>query len=116
MGFFYDEFFEFKDALAENFDKNVVKNILSEYDYNEEADQTEWFENIKALGEKHNFASDMKAYKAQPENYAGSVADVSGFIRLAVTGKNVSPDMYLVMKILGKEKVNERINKFVASL
>ena len=116
MGFFYDELFEFKDALAENFDKNVVKNILSEYDYNEEADQTEWFENIKALGEKHNFASDMKAYKAQPENYAGSVADVSGFIRLAVTGKNVSPDMYLVMKILGKEKVNERINKFVASL
>ena len=116
MGFFYDEFFEFKDALAENFDKNVVKNILSEYVYNEEADQTEWFENIKALGEKHNFASDMKAYKAQPENYAGSVADVSGFIRLAVTGKNVSPDMYLVMKILGKEKVNERINKFVASL
>ncbi len=116
MGFFYDEFFEFKDVLAENFDKNVVKNILSEYDYNEEADQTEWFENIKALGEKHNFASDMKAYKAQPENYAGSVADVSGFIRLAVTGKNVSPDMYLVMKILGKEKVNERINKFVASL
>lgn len=116
MGFFYDEYFEIKDALPENFDKNVVKNILSEYEYSNTADQNEWFENIKALAEKHNFASDMKAYKAQPENYAGNVADVSGFIRLALTGKNVSPDMYLVMKILGKDKVRERIDKFVASL
>ncbi len=116
MGFFYDEYFEIKDALPENFDKNVVKNILSEYEYSNTADQNEWFENIKALAEKHNFASDMKAYKAQPENYAGNVADVSGFIRLALTGKNVSPDMYLVMKILGKDKVGERIDKFVASL
>ena len=116
MGFFYDEYFEIKDALPENFDKNVVKNILSEYEYSDTADQNEWFENIKALAEKHNFASDMKAYKAQPENYAGNVADVSGFIRLALTGKNVSPDMYLVMKILGKDKVRERIDKFVASL
>ena len=71
---------------------------------------------IKALGEKYNFASNMKEYKANPENYAGSVADVSGFLRLAVTGKNSSPDMYAVMGILGKEKVVERLNSYAAEI
>ena len=51
----------------------------------------------------------MKEYKANPDAYKGSVADVSMFIRLAVTGKLNAPDMYSVMQILGKEKVTERI-------
>ena len=55
----------------------------------------------------------MKAYKAAPENYKGSIADVSMFLRVAVTGKMNSPDLYEIMKILGKEKVLARINAVI---
>ncbi|MBQ9709546.1 MAG: glutamate--tRNA ligase, partial [Clostridia bacterium] len=107
MGFFFDDYFKLCDQPDERFDRAVIAKIVREYAdmYNPEDEQNVWFDTIKALGEKYNFASNMKEYKANPENYAGSVADVSGFLRLAVTGKNSSPDMYAVMSILGKEKV-----------
>ncbi len=118
MGFFYDEFFSQKDALPENFDKATVKAVLSDYVgvFNPNDEQNVWFDKIKAVAEKNGFASDMKEYKASPEKFAGNVADVSGFIRLAVTGKNSSPDMYLVMKILGKEVTENRLAKYIESL
>jgi len=58
----------------------------------------------------------MKSYKASPDAFKGNVADVSMFLRLAVTGKINSPDMYSVMQILGKDKVEERILKMVEKL
>ena len=58
----------------------------------------------------------MKAYKASPESFKGSVADVSMFIRVAVTGKLNSPDMYAVMQILGKDRVTARIKNMIDSL
>ena len=75
-----------------------------------------WFEKIKAIAEQNGYTTDMKAYKASPESFKGNVADVSMFLRLAVTGKINSPDMYAVMQILGKDKVIERINKMVDNL
>lgn len=51
----------------------------------------------------------MKEYKADPSAFKGSVADVSMFIRIAVTGKMNSPDLYTVMHILGKERTVERM-------
>ena len=58
----------------------------------------------------------MKAYKADPTAFKGNVADISMFIRVAVTGKLNSPDMYSVMQILGYNKVCERINKMLETL
>jgi glutamyl-tRNA synthetase len=58
----------------------------------------------------------MKLYKQSPESYKGSVADVCMFLRVAVTGKLNAPDLHTVMQILGKEKVNERIEKMINSL
>ena len=75
-----------------------------------------WFDKIKAIAEENGYTSDMKAYKASPDAFKGNVADVSMFLRLAVTGKINSPDMYSVMQILGKEKVEERILKMVEKL
>ena len=54
----------------------------------------------------------MKEYKQTPEKLAGSVADISSFIRVAVTGRLNSPDLYTVMNILGKDCVIRRINEF----
>ena len=58
----------------------------------------------------------MKAYKADPNAFPGTVADVSTFLRLAVTGKTNSPDLYTVMQILGKDVTVSRIQKAIASL
>ena len=118
MGFFYDELFEVTEKLDEKYDSSDVKKILTEfatqYDGNDE--QNVWFDKIKAIGEPLGYASDMKAYKASPESFKGSVADVSSFIRLAVTGRLSSPDMYEVMKILGRERIVKRLTDFASSL
>ena len=58
----------------------------------------------------------MKAYKADPSQFKGSVADVSMFIRVALTGKLNSPDMFAVTGILGEEKIKARISAMIASL
>ena len=55
----------------------------------------------------------MKAYKADPTAFKGSVADISGLLRLAVTGKLNAPDLYTVMQLLGKDRVFARLDKFV---
>lgn len=118
IGFFYDELYNVTDSFPESTNIADVKAILSDYasqlDLSE--DQNAWFDRIKAISEKYGYASDMKAYKASPEAYKGSVADVSSFIRLAVTGRLNSPDMYEVMKIMGAERVITRIKKYAETL
>ena len=69
-----------------------------------------WFDKIKALAERYGFCPDMKQYKADPDAYKGNVGDVSMILRVAVTGRQNSPDMFEVMRILGKKKVCERLN------
>ena len=68
------------------------------------------------MTESMGFTSNMKAYKADPTAWPGSVADVSTFIRIAVTGKVNSPDLYTVMQLLGKERVLARLNCTIAAL
>ena len=58
----------------------------------------------------------MKAYKANPEAYPGTVADISTIIRQAVTGKTNSPDLYTVMQILGYDRTVERIQAVLNTL
>ena len=69
-----------------------------------------------SITEEIGFTTDMKAYKADPNAFAGTVADVSTFIRLAVTGKTNSPDLYTVMQILGYDRTVQRINDVIAQL
>ncbi len=117
-GFFFDEFFEIKDEYPESFDKNDIKTALCEFmsTYDAADDQNVWFDKVKAVADKCGFASDMKAYKADPTPYKGSVADISMFIRVAITGSMNSPDMYSVMQILGKDKCAERISRMTEKL
>lgn len=118
MGFFFPEYFAYEDKLDDKFAKEDIVNILNDYKATSgnEADQNEWFENVKTISEKYGFCTNMKEYKANPEAYKGNVADVSSFIRVAVTGKLNSPDLFAVEKLLGKEEVNKRIDKFIETL
>ena len=118
MGFFFDEIFTLEDSYADNYDQNDIKSALSSFidSFDISDDMNTWFEKIKNIGEALGYTSDMKAYKADPSAYKGNVADISMFIRLAVTGKLNSPDMYSVMQILGKERVIARIENMIATL
>ena len=96
---------------------NNLKEFLVDYtqNYFEANDNSEWFALIKEIALKHNFA-DMKDYKKSPENYAGSVADAVKFVRFAITGRTNTPELYTIMKIVGKDNSMHRLNKYISSL
>ena len=117
MGFFYDEYLE-EPVFAEKFSNEIVKvalqKFLEKFDIND--DSNIWFEKVKAITTEMGFTTDMKAYKADPEAFPGTVADVSTFIRQAVTGKTNSPDLYTVMQILGYDRTTARIKAIIDTL
>lgn len=118
LDFFYDSLFAVKDAYAENFAVSDIRAALEGFlaGYDPADDMTVWFDKIKAVAESIGYASDMKAYKANPEAYRGSVADVSMFLRVAVTGRLNSPDMYAVMQVMGADRVRARVRGMLENL
>lgn len=117
MGFFYDEYLE-KPDFGTAFDKAVIVDVLNRFlaSFDIADDSNTWFEKVKAITNEIGFTTDMKAYKADPSAFPGTVADVSTFIRLAVTGKTNSPDLYTVMQILGKDRTICRIQAAITQL
>jgi len=117
MGFFYDDYLQ-EPVFDEKFDKAVVTDALNrfleKFDIND--DSGIWFEKVKAITTDMGFTTDMKAYKSDPTAFPGTVADISTFIRQAVTGKTNSPDLYTVMQILGYERTVSRIKTVIAKL
>jgi len=117
MGFFYDDYLQ-KPVFDEKFDKAVVVDALNRFleafDIND--DSNTWFEKVKTITTDMGFTTDMKAYKADPSAFPGTVADISTFIRQAATGKTNSPDLYTVMQILGYERTVERIRKVISEI
>lgn len=96
-------------------DEEEIKKILKLYldKYLKLDSKDEWFENIKKLSENLGYAKDMKDYKDNPDNYKGNVADISTVLRVALTTRSMTPDLYEIMKILGKEKVVKRYNQII---
>lgn len=117
MGFFYDEYLE-APVFEEKFEKAVIRSALEKFldRFNFQDDATVWFDKVKEITQELGFTTDMKAYKQTPDDFPGTVADVSTFLRLAVTGKTNSPDLYTVMQILGYERTVARIQKTIALL
>ena len=117
VSFFYDEYFAVEDKI-EGFEKADIAACLKDFasSYDETADQSAWFENIKRVSAENGFCPDMKQYKADPSAFKGSVADVSSFIRVAVTGRLNSPDLYTVMNVLGKKTTLDRVDAYIRSL
>ncbi len=117
MGFFYDAYLQVP-VFDEKFDKAVIRDVLERFlaGFDLADDSAVWFDKVKAITEAIGFTTDMKAYKADPAAFPGTVADVSTFLRLAVTGKTNSPDLYTVMQLLGKERTEQRIRSAIAAL
>ena len=117
MGFFYDDYLE-APVFDEKFSKETIiaslEKFLERFDIAD--DSGVWFEKVKEITTELGFTTDMKAYKADPDAFPGTVADVSTFIRQAVTGKTNSPDLYTVMQILGYDRTVTRIKQVINTL
>ena len=113
----YDELFEKKEKNYEwqtITDKNEILNIMKTYIekyYDESDDQQTWFEKIKELSNEFGYAKEVKEYKENPNNYKGHVGDVSSVIRIALTTKSMTPNLYDIMKLFGKERILKRIEE-----
>ena len=117
MGFFYDNYLElpvFDNKFSNETVLTALEKFLEKFDIAD--DSGVWFDKVKAITEEMGFTTDMKAYKADPDAFPGTVADVSTFIRQAVTGKTNSPDLYTVMQILGYDRTVERIKAVMETL
>ena len=117
MGFFYDRYLtapEFDEKFSKEIIYSALEKFLSRFDISD--DSSVWFDKVKAITEELGFTTDMKAYKADPSAFPGTVADVSTFIRQAVTGKTNSPDLYTVMQLLGYERTVSRIKAVMEML
>ena len=117
MGFFYDAYLE-APVFDEKFDKAVVLDVLERFlgKFDIGDDSAVWFDKVKEITNEIGFTTDMKAYKADPTAFPGTVADVSTFVRQAVTGKTNSPDLYTVMQILGYDRTVARIQAVMETL
>ena len=100
-------------------DKEYINKILSLYmeKYCDENDDKQtWFDKIKELAGEMGYAKEVKEFKANPEAYKAHVGDVSTVLRVALTGRTNTPDMYEIMQVLGKESVIQRLKKAIESL
>lgn len=96
-----------------NVDAENLSEFLADYtaNYTEAMDNSAWFADIKQCALSHNFA-DMKDYKKDPENYAGSVADAVKFVRYAITGRTNTPELFTIMKTIGADTCKNRLKSF----
>ena len=116
IAYFFDE--TFAPDYAYRFDKETVQKVLEGFKavYAHTDDCSAWFDKVKTVAEKYGFATDMKAYKANPENYPGNVSDVAEMLRIATTGLTNTPDLWTIMQILGEDRTIARLNKAIAAL
>ena len=112
--YMYDELFIKEDKTYEfnGIDIEEVRNVLKTYFdkyYDSSFDKDTWFNKMKEAAEEMGYCANMKEYKLNPDNYKGSIADFSMIIRVALTTKTTTPDLYEIMKLLGTDRIKERI-------
>lgn len=114
--YMYDELFDDAKVLFDVNNLEEIKNVINLYvnkyfDIND--DKETWFNKIKELSTECGYTTDMKAYKENPANFKGSVADISNMIRVSLTSKTTTPDLYEIINLLGKDRTISRLNKIV---
>ena len=117
--YMYDEKFipseinyEFQKITDEQEVKKLVKLYFEKY-YDENDDKQVWFNKMKDLAESQGYAREVKEFKANPDKYPGHVGDVSTVIRVAITGRCNTPDLCEILKVLGKESIEKRVEKLL---
>ena len=110
-----DSLFEKENYSKNESDKEYDTNLVLDYINNHldlDVDNETWFNGVKEFAVKNGYAASPKDYKNNPDNYKGHVGDICEAIRVMVTGRLKSPDLFSIMKILGKERVLNRIEMY----
>ncbi len=111
--FFADEAkYEFGKINDKEEINKILKLYLEKY-FNIEDDKQSWFDKIKDLAEEMGYAREVKEYKLNPENWKGHIGDISTVLRVALTKRQQTPDLYEIMQVLGKESIEKRIKLFL---
>ena len=115
--YMYDELFETREnvynsiEIKDYYNSDILLDYINNY-YSDSDTKEQWYEKVKQLATKYGFASNVKDYKESPDNYKGHVGDICEFIRVAITSLTMTPDLYELLKLLGKDRIMNRFNKF----
>lgn len=121
ISYMYDSFLE-KDqeypyqVISSKEDIEKILTLYMEKYYDENDDKQTWFDKIKELSGELGFAKEVKEFKANPGMYKAHVGDVSTVLRVALTGRTNTPDMYEIMQVLGKDSINKRLEKALKAI
>lgn len=113
--YMYDELFidKYDDINIDKiFNLDILKDYVNNY-YDVSDDMDTWYSKVKDLASKYNYASEVKDYKENPDKYLGHVGNICEMIRLSVTSLTMTPNLYDILKILGKDVIENRINIFI---
>ncbi len=115
IGYFFD-MDDGKEKDAFRHDAETVSAVLKEYlaTYSHEDDNGAWFDKLKGIADKFGFASDMKEYKSCPDKFRGNVSDIAEIVRIAITGRVNTPDLWHIVHIMGEEQMKSRIEAAIA--
>lgn len=116
FSFYFPETFKIEDEFPERVSEEDRNEILKQYltSFNIKDDNSEWFQKIRDITESMGYAVKPKDFKKNPDMYKGSVSDVSGVIRTAITGRTNSPDLWEICQIIGEDEMTRRINLAIA--
>lgn len=102
--------YEYQKVTQKELINKIITLYMEKY-YDENDDKQTWFDKIKDLAEEVGFAREVKEWKKEPEKWPGHVGDISTVLRVALTSKANTPDMYEIMQVLGKERIFKRFEE-----
>ena len=115
MSFWYDETFKFEDEMSVECDDDTRKTFFARYleTYNHADESSEWFTKVKEITQELGFAVKPKDFKKNPDQYKGSIINITNMLRIALTGRANAPDIWEVSHVLGEEIVRKRLEKWI---
>lgn len=116
ISYFFDDMFKIEDSFPAEVEAAgdtaaIIRKYLETYDHSD--NQETWFNKIRAITEELGYAAKPKDYKKNPDRYKGHVGHVSTVIRVALMGRQQSPDVWEIQQILGEKRTRERLERFV---
>ena len=100
--------YPYQPAISDKEDISKILDLYIEKYYDENDDKQTWFNKIKDVAGEMGYAKEVKEFKANPEMYKAHVGDVSTVLRVALTSRTNTPDMYEIMQVLGKDRITKR--------
>ncbi len=118
VSYFYSELWDRERNFADNLSNDDMIEILTLYKdkYSENEPAEEWFPTVRDMAAALGYAKSPKEYKKNPDDFKGHVGDVAGVIRVAVTGRQNTPDLYEIMQVLGSDEVMKRFDEAIDKL